>query len=632
MSLAVTKRKKSIIVLAWIAPIVAIIISSSMVFSHYTKIGNDIEITFSNIDGLDVRQSHIQYNGLNIGDITSMKIRKNNIKQFIVKANIYSQYNYLIKEGSVFYKVSPTLSINGVKDLSNILKGNYIELIPATNDLNKMKLLAKKYSFHGLDTKPQKKGVLIHLTSNSGDFDITSSILYKGLQIGEVITKTINKFTIDYQILIYEKYRYLISSKTKFYKMSPFELKASLEGIKINIPSLQNVLSSAIGFETSQYDGKIKFTYILYDSKNVIHDKNDYEPPYSFTMKANDIPDTDLIYFKGVIVGKIDSVKITNDLNKVTAHIKNKYKYLINNSTIFYKQKAVKANLSRDGLKVEVANMKELVMGGVTFTTPQKDEKLTQNKFEFYENIDKLYVEGKFQITLKIKDNYNLTKFSKLYYKNIEIASVKDIELKEDILVTLEALTKYKYLFGKDSKIYLKGATISLEKIENLSSTVLGDRLYLIADKNNDFKSNYTLDAINPDDTHYKKGLRVQLKAKESKNISKDSPIYYKGFEIGKIYGTHLTSDGEFILFDLFIEEKYRDILKKQSKFYKATIIDIDASLFGGAKIKMGSAKTMLKGGIEFQNELEKDKNGNIIIQTLAMDGTLFELLEKITE
>lgn len=627
MSLAVTKRKKSILILAWLAPLIAIAISVGMMYEKYTKNGQEITITFKNIDGFDIRQSHIQLNGLQIGDITSLKIDPTNIDTFIVQAKIYKSYSYLIKEGSVFYKVSPKITLKELSAVGNILKGNYIELIPATKNLHKLKILPPKFSFIGHDTKPKEKGVLFELTSQSGDFDITSAILYKGVQIGEIIEKEIDNLDIVYKVLVYEKYRYLLSSQTKFYKMNPLEIKASLENIAINIPSLQNLLSSAIGFITPSLDTHIASVYTLYESKNMIEHTNNSKTPYRFTFLANDISDTDFIYYKGVIVGKIDAIHITNTKNKVTAHLKEEYKYLINNSTVFYKQNAIKSQISREGIKIEVADIKELVLGGVTFTTPEKSQKLTKKEFEFYEDIDKLYVEGKFNFTLTVKDNYNLTKLSKLYYKNREVAYVKDISLQDDIVITLEAPKKYKYLFGKNSKMYLKGATLSLEKIENISSAFLGDNLYLLADKNNGFKSDYTLDAINPSDIHYKKGVRVKLHAKESKNIAIDSPIYYKGFEIGIIYDADLTPDGETIIFDLFIEEKYQNILKEQSRFYKVTTIDIDAGLFG-AKIKMGSAKAMLKGGIHFINTPTNPDEKNRVL-TPAKNGMVFELLEK---
>lgn len=622
MSLAVSKRKKSIVILAWIAPIVAIMISVGMVYDHYTKVGNSISITFDNIDGLDVRQSHIQFNGLHIGDIESMTLDKQNINRFIVKANIYSQYNYLVKEGSIFYKVAPKLSIDGASALSNILKGNYIEIIPPTKNVYKLKMIKNQFDFDGYNEKPKTSGVIFDITSSDGSFGVTSSILFKGLKIGEVIKKKIDNYNINYKVLIYEEYKYLISSTTKFYQINPFELNASLENINIKIPSIKNMLSSSIGFVTPSYDEDIKTSYILHKSKDTVNVESIDKEFYTFKIKANDVSKTDFVIYKGVIVGHINDVELKTDINVVSGEIYSKYKYLINNSTYFYKPKAVKTNLSTEGLKIEIPALKEIALGGLTFITPNLKEKLTNKTFTFYEDVDTLYESEKFNITLTVKDNHNIKITSRLYYKNISIAHVKKITLEDDILIQIEGEKKYQYLFGENSKIYLEGTKISLEGIENLSSSLLGDNLYLIADKNNDFKSQFTLDSINPDSTHYKKGLRLELKAKESKNITVGSPIYYKGFEVGEIYDADLINEGETIVFSLFIQEKYANIVKRNSEFYKATILDMDLGLFG-AKIKMGSAKSMLKGGIVFKNSTSTKKVSN------ATNGTIFNLLKE---
>ncbi len=622
MSLAVTKRKKSIIILAWIAPILAIIISVSMVYEHYTKIGNEIEIRFHDINGLDVRQSHIQYNGLHIGDLNSIEIDDKNINQFIVKATIYSQYNYLVKEGTMFYKVSPQLSLKEVSALSNILKGNYIEIVPATTNLVKLQKLKKQTIFKGYDTKPSKKGVVFTITSDKGDFDLTSTILYKGLPIGEIVEKSIDQFTIKYKVLIYDKYKYLISSKTKFYKINPLELKASLEEINLKIPSIKTMISSAIGFVTPQHDKNIQKSYQLYNSKDDIDLLHSYTNHYKFKLLANNISDTDTIYYKGVKVGKIDKVTIQKNQNIVYGHIKNNFKHLLNNSSVFYKQKAISSKISTDGIEVELSNLKELLLGGVTFITPEDNKKLSSKIFTFYDDIEQYYEKNMFTISVFINDDCNIKKSSVLLYKNIEIGKVKQISLNKNIKVDIQIQNKYKYLFGKNAKIYLEGMKISLEKIENIATTVLGDNFNLIADTNNGYNSQYRLDSINPDSTYYKEGLRVLLKAKESKNITVGSPIYYKGFEVGEIYDADLTQNGEFVIFKLFIKKQYANILKMQSKFYKATTIDMEVGVFG-AKIKFGSAKSILKGGITFKNE------GDIKLLQNATKGMVFPLLNQ---
>jgi len=622
MSLAVTKRKKSVIVLAWIAPIVAIIISITMVYDHYKQIGNDIEITFHNIDGLDVRQSHIQLNGLHIGNINSMKLDPNNINNFIVQATIYADYNYLVTKGSLFYKVSPKVSLNEISALGNVLKGNYIELVPATSDIAELKQLEKQLLFQGYDEKPKTKGIIFTINSNDGGFGLSSSILFKGLQIGEVLNKTINDKQVQYQVLIYEQYKYLISSTTQFYTINPFELKASLEEINIKVPSVKNILSSAIGFHTPSYDEEIKESYDLYPSKELISLEENNKKYFTFRILANGISQTDFIVYKGVIVGQIDKVKLGIDKNEVTGKIYTKYKYLVNNSTYFYKPKALKTNLSTQGLKVEIPAIKEILLGGLSFKTPNKKAKLSSKVFSFYEDIDTVNESKKFTITLNTRDNHNIKTTSKLYYKNIAIADVTKISLEDEIKITIQGDVKYKKLFGKNSKIYLEGTKISLEEIKNLSSTILGDNLYLIADKNNSFKSKYLLDSVNPDNTYYKKGLRVELRANDSKNITVGSPIYYKGFEVGEIYDAKLVENGEYILFSLFIEDRYKNILKTSSRFFKSTIIDMDVGIFG-ANIKMGSTKSILKGGIFFQNLSPNQKT------VQANTNTIFKLEEK---
>jgi len=502
------------------------------------------------------------------------------------------------------------------------LKGNYIEIIPPTKNVYKLKMIKDQFDFDGYNEKPKTSGVMFDITSSDGSFGVTSSILFKGLKIGEVIKKKIDNYNIKYKVLIYEEYKYLISSSTKFYQINPFELNASLENINIKIPSIKNMLSSSIGFVTPSYDEDIKTSYVLHKSKDTVNVESIDKEFYTFKIKANDVSKTDFVIYKGVIVGHINDVELKTDINVVSGEIYSKYKYLINNSTYFYKPKALKTNLSTEGLKIEIPALKEIALGGLTFITPNIKEKLTNKTFTFYEDVDTLYESEKFNITLTVKDNHNIKITSRLYYKNISIAHVKKITLEDDILIQIEGEKKYQYLFGENSKIYLEGTKISLEGIENLSSTLLGDHLYLIADKNNDFKSKFTLDSINPDATHYKKGLRVQLKAKESKNITVGSPIYYKGFEVGEIYDADLINEGETIVFNLFIKEKYANIVKRNSEFYKATIIDMDLGLFG-AKIKMGSAKSMLKGGIVFINPDSTKKVPN------AKNGTIFNLLKE---
>lgn len=702
MSLAVVKKQKSTIIIAWIAPILALIISISMSYDYYKKVGNTITITFNNINGLSLRKSHLQFNGIRVGDIKSMKIDPNNINKFILVAQIEPQYNYMIKKGTKFWIVSPTLSLKaGASSLDTILTGNYIEILPPTLDLTKLNSLEKEDSFIAQDHKPNPKGVTTTLISKSGTLGINTFVIYKGMRVGEIISQDLRGYNVEYKVLIYEKYKHLISSKSKFYKISPLEIKASFEEFKLNISSFQEILSSGISFITNEKYSKIKDTYQLYESlddtnyntkvinlftksKNnfkylyfkskkigkvvssgidinssqtnykvkikasycnllkqspyfyikksifsptnldikstlsgnqltlhvdsnkiikpqlnyLIHELPPKEYGYRFELLGNDIKSNDIIFYKGVKVGIVESVTIDTKSNIINAFIDKKYQSLINNSTLFYKIDAITSKVSMDGIELNVAPIKEILQGGISFITPKKDI-LNQHRFSLYKSKQDINKKRTFNIKIALKKELNIKKSSQLFYKNIKIGEVKEILLdnKEDIVVTLSVDLQYKMLFGKNSKIYAKGESVSIDNLQNISSLITGGNFYLVADSNNGIKLSYKLDSIDPCKTKYLKGLRVLIETKSSKNLSIGSPIYYRNFEIGQIESIDLSLDAKTIILSIFIYKKYAHIIRENSIFYRAKTIDVKIG-FLNAELKMGSMKSMLKGGI----------------------------------
>ena len=143
----IIKRKKSTMILAWLAPIVAIIISYSMLENYFEQKGNIITIYTKDIKGLNVAKSHIQFRGLKIGKLLSMSIDKKDLKRFKITAQIYKEFNYFIREGSKFWIVSPNINLNKIENLGTILTGNYIEVSPPTKDIKKLKKLSLKKVF-----------------------------------------------------------------------------------------------------------------------------------------------------------------------------------------------------------------------------------------------------------------------------------------------------------------------------------------------------------------------------------------------------------------------------------------------------------------------------------------------------
>jgi paraquat-inducible protein B len=604
LSLAVVKKRKSILVLAWLMPIIAVLISSNMLYGHYKKFGQRVTIFFDDVNGLDVRKSHLQYKGIFIGDIKSIKINDLNLSQYIVDIEIYKDYEYLITKGSKFFLVKPEISMTQIRSIGNVLTGNYIELIPENNDKYKLIQLEKKYNFNGYSSKPKDNNLFLTLESKETNFDKDTKVVYKGVQIGKILSKDIDKFDVSYKIEIYKKYQYLINHDTKFIKVNPIDVKADFNNFNLNVSPIKDFLTGVIEIKTTQEKSKPKEKYTLIDNQD--KSKIDY---FSVNIISNNLQKDEYIFYKGVKIGFVKDIKLKQDKNIAKLNIEKKYKYLINDSTKFYKLHSINSKISlEDGIKIDIPTIKETIFGGISFITDKQTGLSKQKVFSLYNNINDLNHKKEFEILVTLKDNHNIKKGSKLFYKNIDIGKVDSLILDSKIQAKILVNEKYRYLFGVKAKIYSKGVKISLDKIENLNTTIFGDNLYLIDDQYGNFTNNFKLDCINPIDTKYEKGLRIEIFSKNVKDLHIKSPIYFKGVQIGQIENIRLHDNFDKAILTLFIKYKYRKLIQSISIFKRVKNVNIDLSLFD-AKIELGTLKSIMNGGLELTNYNSKIKH-----------------------
>ncbi len=596
----IVKQKKSILMIAWLAPIIAIIISYSMLDKYLEQKGNEITIYTTDIKDLEVGKSHIEFKGLKIGKLTSIIIDKHNLKRFKISAQVYKEFNYFIKEGSIFWIVSPKISMDKISNLGTILTGNYIEILPQTLDINKLNNLKKQDTFIAYENEPHKKGKTINLTAKDSTISQDTKIKYKGIEVGKILTKelsTNNK--LIYKILIYENYTKLINNNTLFYQIEPLDLKISATELSLKIKSIDNLISTSISF-INDSNLQNKDNKQLYKNKDEIYSNSN---GIRIKLSSGLISKNEQILYKNIKIGFIENTILVGNKLESTGFIYNKYKNLINNSTQFYKLQDLNMDISLDGIDLNIGSFKQMAQGGISFITKTKKDKLTTKIFHISKSLKELNITNNkhkyFTITLNLKDAYNLKTTSKLYYKNIDIGEVISIEMNGIIKVQIKINKKYRKLFNQNAKIYLEGTKISLNGIKNISSTVLGDKLYLVPGFiDRSFQNEFTLDSVNPIDTKYEDGLRVIVTHNDGKDISINAPVYYNHFKIGNIEDIKLNLKTNKINIIVFIYQDYKKYIQKHSIFKKTDIIDISLGLLN-SEIKIGNFEALFKGGLD---------------------------------
>ena len=95
----------------------------------------------------------------------------------------------------------------------------------------------------------------------------------------------------------------------------------------------------------------------------------------------------------------------------------------------------------------------------------------------------------------------------------------------------------------------------------------------------------------------YERGLYLTLKAPKA-SISLNAPVLYKSFIVGQVIDKRLEHND--ILYTVYIEKKYENLVNAGTKFWKISGLEIQASL-AGVKVKMDSLATFLAGGVAFE-------------------------------
>jgi paraquat-inducible protein B len=114
-------------------------------------------------------------------------------------------------------------------------------------------------------------------------------------------------------------------------------------------------------------------------------------------------------------------------------------------------------------------------------------------------------------------------------------------------------------------------------------------------------------------------GIRVILHADKLGKLEVDSPVYYRGIQVGAIQDVRLSDDSSQVNATAFIWLRYSRLLYSNSQFWTQNDTSVKGSIFSGLQVQLGSLRSLLGGGVEFATP--EQNRGD-----LAEDGSQFSL------
>lgn len=206
--------------------------------------------------------------------------------------------------------------------------------------------------------------------------------------------------------------------------------------------------------------------------------------------------------------------------------------------------------------------------------------------------------------------------------RSVTVGKVTKVELSEDlqsveIRCTMDDGTDH--LLRKGTRFWVVRPRVSAADVSGLGTLLTGVYIELDPGSGDLGPRKWKGLETPPATSRSVPGLRMTLVTDNAGSLSIGAPIYYRGFEVGRIESRKLDPDRRQITYSAFIGEDYQMLVRNNTKFWNTSGIDVSAGV-DGFKLRTPSFQSMVSGGVSFAL-LEGEKEG-----LQALDGAVFEL------
>ncbi len=306
----------------WIVPIIALVISLWLVYQHFSKLGPEIRIVFSNSGGLEAGQSVIKYKNVPIGKVTRIELQQDG-DGVVVVARVNKEAEKFMNESAKFWIVRPEVGYSGISGLETLISGSYIAMYASKEGKPKLE-------FMGLDTpyRDINSGEYVLLRSKSvGGIRVGTPVNYRNIQVGEVehISLSHDGKSIDVVTFIKNEYSHLINITTKFWlqPLADIGLKGDRLDIKL-APVISYLAFGGITFETKLDDkypkAESNYFYRLFnskyeaESKKIGHEiRENHRFLFCFKGRISGLKKDAPIKYQGFNIGEVTDVYLSYD-------------------------------------------------------------------------------------------------------------------------------------------------------------------------------------------------------------------------------------------------------------------------------------------------------------------------------
>jgi paraquat-inducible protein B len=207
------------------------------------------------------------------------------------------------------------------------------------------------------------------------------------------------------------------------------------------------------------------------------------------------------------------------------------------------------------------------------------------------------------EITIQFKDGGGLRiGQTPIKYRGVQVGEVTGLEVSENrehVLVKVRMQRTAASLASEGAVFWIVRPQVGWGNVTGLNTVISGPEIQLLAGKGEKQVAEFTGLERAPV-AMGASGLKILLKAERPVSLRPNSPVFYRGIEVGVVQEVDLSRDSTAAELHLIIWQRYAGLVRTGSAFWDVSGVSVKGGLLKGMEVDFESFRALLAGGIEF--------------------------------
>jgi paraquat-inducible protein B len=184
-------------------------------------------------------------------------------------------------------------------------------------------------------------------------------------------------------------------------------------------------------------------------------------------------------------------------------------------------------------------------------------------------------------------------------YRGVPIGEVTGVELSKDhqhVLVTARLRRSAAAVASEGAIFWIVRPQVGFGSVTGLNTVLSGPEIEVRPGEGEPRRSFVGRETAPLEEN----GLRLVLRAERPKSLRPNSPVYYRGIEVGTVQKLELAANAASADVTVLIQSRYAPLVREGSAFWDTSGISVKGGILKGLEVEFESLRALATGGVEF--------------------------------